>query len=217
MANQETAYGLRPIGMVGSGSNSTGITEYELANNDTNVIFNGEIVVPLATGFIGQAGDTAGGTTQALGVLTGVMYHDATQKKPVWLNYWPGSGGVSVDTNHPVRAYVADNPNQLFQVASDATTTDRATAQGFVFANTDLGTSARTASTDTGSSTSQMSVANVAATATLPLRIVGIVDDDANRDFTAAGIPFVVRLNAHYNAGTRSFDSQTTADSTGLN
>ena len=182
MANQETAYGLRPIGMVGSGSNSTGITEYELANNDTSVIFNGEIVVPLATGFIGQAGDTAGGTTQALGVLTGVMYHDATQKKPVWLNYWPGSGGVSVDTNHPVRAYVADNPNQLFQVASDATTTDRATAQGFVFANTDLGTSARTGSTDTGSSTSQMSVANVAATATLPLRIVGIVDDDANRD-----------------------------------
>ena len=62
MANQETAYGLRPIGMVGSGSNSTGITEYELANNDTSVIFNGEIVVPLATGFIGQAGDTAGGT-----------------------------------------------------------------------------------------------------------------------------------------------------------
>ena len=217
MANQETAYGPRPIGMVGSGANSTGITEYEIANNNTAVIFNGEIVVPLATGFIDQAGDTAGGTTQALGVLTGVMYHDSTQKKPVWLNYWPGSGGVSVDTNHPVRAYVADNPNQLFQVASDASSTNRATAQGFVFANTDLGTSARTGSTDTGKSDSQMSVANVAATATLPLRIVGIVDDDANSDFTAAGIPFVVRLNAHFNAGTRSFDSQSTADSTGLN
>ena len=217
MANQETAYGLRPIGMVGSGANSTGITEYEIANNNTAVIFNGEIVVPLATGFIDQAGDTAGGTTQALGVLTGVMYHDSTQKKPVWLNYWPGSGGVSVDTTHPVRAYVADHPNQLFQVASDASSTNRATAQGFVFANTDLGTSARTGSTDTGKSDSQMSVANVAATATLPLRIVGIVDDDANSDFTAAGIPFVVRLNAHFNAGTRSFDSQTTADSTGLN
>ena len=217
MANQETAYGLRPIGMVGSGANSTGITEYEIANNNTAVIFNGEIVVPLATGFIDQAGDTAGGTTQALGVLTGVMYHDSTQKKPVWLNYWPGSGGVSVDTNHPVRAYVADNPNQLFQVASDASSTNRATAQGFVVANTDLGTPARTGTTDTGKSDSQMSVANVAATATLPLRIVGIVDDDANSDFTAAGIPFVVRLNAHFNAGTRSFDSQTTADSTGLN
>jgi hypothetical protein len=216
MANQETAYGLRPIGMVGSGPNSTGITEYEIASGNTNVIYNGEICVPLASGYIDQAGDTAGGTTQALGVLTGVMYQDSTQKKPVWLNYWPGSGGVSVDTNYPVRAYVADNPNQLFQVASDASLTSKATAQAAVFANTDLGTSARSGSTDTGKSSSEASVANIATTATLPLRIVGIVDDDANADFTAAGIPLKVRLNAHFNAGTRRFDSQTTADSTGL-
>ena len=216
MANQETAYGLRPIGMVGSGPNSTGITEYEIASGNTNVIFNSGIVVPLATGFVDQAGDTAGGTTQALGVLTGVMYQDSVRKQPVWLDYWPGSGAVSVDTNHPVRAYVADNPNQLFQISSDASLTNKATAQAAVFANTDLGTSARTGSTDTGKSNSQASVANIAVTATLPLRIVGIVDDDANSDFTVAGIPLKVRLNAHFNAGTRRFDSQTTADSTGL-
>jgi hypothetical protein len=216
MANQESAYGLRPIGMVGSGPNSTGITEYEIASNNTNAIFNGSIVVPLSTGYIDQAGDTAGGTTQALGVLTGVMYQDSTQKKPVWLNYWPGSGGVSVDTNYPVRVYVADNPNQLFQVSSDASLTNRATAVATIFANTDLGTSARTGSTDTGASNSQASVANVAVTATLPLRIVGIVDDAANSDFTVAGIPLKVRLNAHFNAGTRRFDSQTTADSLGI-
>jgi len=216
MANQETAYGLRPIGMVGSGPNSTGITEYEIASNNTNVIYNGGIVVPLSTGYIDYAGDTAGGTTQALGVLTGVMYQDSVRKQPVWLNYWPGSGAVSVDTNHPVRVYVADNPNQLFQVSSDASLTNRATAVATIFANTDLGTSARTGSTDTGASNSQASVANVAVTATLPLRIVGIVDDDANSDYTAAGIPLKVRLNAHFNAGTRRFDSQSTADSTGL-
>jgi hypothetical protein len=79
-----------------------------------------------------------------------------------------------------------------------------------------LGTSARTGSTDTGKSNSQASVANVNTTATLPLRIVGIVDDDANSDYTAAGIPLKVRLNAHFNAGTRRFDSQTTADSLGI-
>ena len=216
MANQETAYGLRPIGMVGSGPNSTGITEYEIASNNTNVIYNGGIVVPLATGYIDYAGDTGGATTQALGVLTGVMYQDSVRKQPVWLNYWPGSGAVSVDTNHPVRVYVADNPNQLFQVSSDASLTNRATAVATIFANTDLGTSARTGSTDTGASNSQASVANVTVTATLPLRIVGIVDDAANSDYTAAGIPLKVRLNAHFNAGTRRFDSQSTADSTGL-
>jgi hypothetical protein len=216
MANQETAYGMRPVGIVGAGVNSTGVTEYEIASNNTNVIYQYEIVVPLAAGVIDQAGDTAGGTTQALGVLTGVQYHDSVQKKPVWLNYWPGSGSVSVDTNYPVKAFVADNPNQIFQVASDASLTNRATALATVFSNTDLGTSAQSGSTDTGRSSAAASVANVAVTATLPLRIVGIADDEANSDYTAAGIPLLVRLNAHFNAGTRRFDSQTTADSTGI-
>jgi hypothetical protein len=216
MANQETAFGLRPVGLVGSGANSTGVTEYEIASNNTDVIYNGEIVVPLAAGVIGQAGDTAGGTTQALGVLVGVQYHDSTQKKPVWLNYWPGSGSVSVDTNYPVKALVADNPNQLFVVAADATLTNRATALATVFANASLGTSARSGSTDTGKSSAQLSVSSVAVTATLPLRIVGLVDDDANNDYASAGAHLLVRLNAHFNAGSRRFDSQTTADSTGI-
>jgi hypothetical protein len=216
MANQETAFGLRPVGLVGSGANSTGVTEYEIASNNTDVIYNGEIVVPLAAGVIGQAGDTAGGTTQALGVLVGVQYHDSTQKKPVWLNYWPGSGSVSVDTNYPVKALVADNPNQLFVVAADATLTNRATALATVFANASLGTSARSGSTDTGKSSAQLSVSSVATTATLPLRIVGLVDDDANNDYASAGAHLLVRLNAHFNAGSRRFDSQTTADSTGI-
>ena len=216
MANQETAFGLRPVGLVGSGANTTGVTEYEIASNNTNAIYNGAIVVPLAAGVIDQAGDTAGGTTQALGVLVGVQYHDSTQKKPVWLNYWPGSGSVSVDTNYPVKALVADNPNQLFVVAADASLTDRATALATVFANASLGTSARSGSTDTGKSSAELSVSSVATTATLPLRIVGLVDDDANSDYASAGAHLLVRLNAHFNAGSRRFDSQTTADSTGI-
>ena len=216
MANQETAFGLRPVGLVGSGVNSTGVTEYEIASNNTNAIFNGSIVVPLAAGVIDQAGATNGGTTQALGVLVGVQYHDSTQKKPVWLNYWPGSGSVSVDTNYPVKALVADTPNQLFVVAADATLTDRATALAAVFANASLGTSARTGSTDTGKSNSQLGVSTIATTATLPLRIVGLVDDDANNDYASAGAHLLVRLNAHFNAATRAFASQTTADSTGI-
>jgi hypothetical protein len=216
MANATTAYGLRPIGLVGSGANSTGVTEYEIASNNTNAIYQYEIVVPTSAGVIDQAGDTAGGTTQALGVLMGVQYHDSVQKKPVWINYWPGSGSVSVDTNYPVKAYVADDPNQLFKVASDASLTNRATALAAVFANASLGTSARSGSSANGNSTSALSVSSIATTATLPLRVVGIMDDEANSDFTAAGIPLIVRLNAHFNAGTRRFDSQTTADSTGI-
>jgi hypothetical protein len=216
MANQNTAYGLRPIGLVGSGANSTGVTQYEIASNNTNPIYQYSLCVPLAAGVIDHAGATNGGTTSALGVLMGVEYQDATQKKPVFLNYWPGSGAVSVDTNYPVKAFVADNPNQLFKVASDASLTDRATAQTAVFANASLGTSARAGSSENGSSTSALGVSTINTTATLPLRIVGIMDDAGNEDFAAAGIPMIVRINAHYNSNTSRFDSQTTATTTGV-
>ena len=105
---------------------------------------------------------------------------------------------------------------ELFVVAADATLTDRATALATVFANASLGTSARSGSTDTGKSSAELSVSSVATTATLPLRIVGLVDDDANNDYASAGAHLLVRLNAHFNAGSRRFDSQTTADSTGI-
>ena len=216
MANQETAYGLRPIGLVGSATNSTGVTKYEIASDNTNAIFQYSIVVPLAAGVIDQAGATDGGTTQALGVLVGIEYVDSTTKKTTFLNYWPGANSVSVDTNFPVKALVADNPMQTFQVASDATLTNRATALAGVFANASLGTSARSGSTDTGRSTSALGVSTIATTATLPLKIMGIVDDDANSDFAAAGIPLIVRINAHYNAPNARFDSQTTATTTGI-
>ena len=215
MANAETAFGLRPVGLVGSATNSTGLTTYEIASDNTNALFQYGLVVPTAAGVIDQAGATSGGTTAALGVLMGIEYHDSAQKKPVFLNYWPGANSVSVDTNFPVKALVADNPDQLFAVAADATLTNRATALATVFANASLGTSARTGVTATGRSNSQLNVASVAVTATLPLRIVGLVDDDSNNDYASAGAHLLVRINAHYNAATRRFDSQTTADSTG--
>ena len=216
MANSTTAYGLRPIGLNGSATNSTGVTQYEIASNNTNAIYQYGIVVPTSGGAIDQAGATDGGTTQALGVLMGVEYQDSAQKKPVFINYWPGANSVSVDTNFPVKAFVADNPNQLFKVASDATLTDRATGLTAIFANATLGTSARTGSDSTGVSNSALSVSSIATTATLALRIVGIMDDPANEDYSAAGIPLIVRLNAHFNAPTSRFDSQTTATSTGI-
>ena len=58
--------------------------------------------------------------------------------KTVFKNYWPGSNNVNVDTNHPVKAFVFDNPMQLFTVVADGTNTDRATALADVFANASM-------------------------------------------------------------------------------
>jgi hypothetical protein len=72
MANSNTAFGLRPVGIVGSGVNSTGVTQYEIASDNTNAIYQFGIVVPTSAGVVAYAGATDGGTTQALGVLMGV-------------------------------------------------------------------------------------------------------------------------------------------------
>ena len=216
MANINGAFGLRPIAKLGQGSNSTGFTgytPYEIASDNSNRIYQGMPVIPLSTGFIDRVGAAAGGSVSLVGAFMGCEFVSSTTCKVVFSNNWPGSGA---DSNHPVKAFVADNPNQLFKVASDATLTDRATALTGVFANASLGTSARTGSTNTGNSNSALSVSSIATTATLPLRIVGIMDDEANNDFTAAGIPLIVRINAHFNATTSRFDSQTTATTTGV-
>jgi hypothetical protein len=215
MANQDTAFGLRPIGLNGSAVNSTGVTQYEIAAANTNAIYQFSPVIPLTAGVIDIVGNANGGTVPFLGVLMGVEYVDSSTKKTVFKNYWPGANNVSVDTNFPVKAFVADNPNQLFRIAADESVTDRATALADVFSNCSLAT-ATSGSTATGRSTAQLDISTAATTATLAMRIVGIVNDVANNDYDAAGVNFIVRFNFHFNAPASSSDSQTTADSTGI-
>ena len=215
MANQDTAFGLRPIGLNGAGANTTGVTQYEIAATNTNAIYQYSPVIPLAAGVIDIVGNANGGTVPALGVLMGVEYVDSSTKKTVFKNYWPGSNNVSVDTNFPVKAFVADNPNQLFMVAADGATTDRATALADVFANASLAT-ATSGSTSNGRSTAELDISTAATTATLFMRIVGLSQDVANLDYASAGVNFVVRFNFHHNAPVAASASQTTSLSTGI-
>ena len=215
MANQDTAFGLRPIGLNGAGANTTGVTQYEIASNNTNAIFQYSPVIPLAAGVIDLVGNANGGTVPALGVLMGVEYVDSSTKKTVFKNYWPGSNNASIDTNFPVKAFVADNPNQLFMVAADGATTDRATALADVFANASLAT-ATSGSTANGRSTAELDISTAATTATLFMRIVGLTQDVANLEYASAGVNFVVRFNFHHNAPVAASASQTTSLSTGI-
>jgi len=197
MANTLTGgFGLRPIGKVGGNVNNNSTTMYEIANNYTTAIYNGGIVVPASTGTIII-------TDQAiapLGVLGGVEYVDSVTGKTTHLNYWPGSNAVSVDTNHPVKAYVYDDPMQLFVVAADGTNTDRATALADVFANCDMA-SVNNGSTNTGKSSDMLDISTAATTNTLDVRIVGLYEDEGNTDYSAVGHQYVVRLNGHFNTG----------------
>jgi hypothetical protein len=49
-------------------------------------------------------------------------------------------------------------------------------------------------------SSAALAVSTVATTNNLNLRIMGWQEDPENSDFTAAGIPIIVRLNNHFNS-----------------
>ena len=208
MANINGSFGLRPLSKLGSGANSTGgsgYSLYEIANGETDKIYHGAPVVPVAGGHVEPVGAAAGGTVSLAGVFQGCEYVDSTTGKTVWKNYWPGSGA---DSNHPVKAFIIDDPMQLFVIATDATWTSKATARADTFLNANFST-ATTGTDSTGISLGRLAVSTLATTAALHMRVMGWVDDPENADFSAAGIGVIVRLNNHFNAPNGSIAAGT--------
>ena len=208
MANSNVSFGLRPIGKIGQSTNSTGLTEYRIASDNSNPIFQGMAVIPLAGGVIDDLQAAAGGNVSIVGVFNGCEYVSSTTGETIRANQWPGSGA---DSNFPVKAFLYDDPNQLFTIATSnvvAAANTEAEIRAAVFANIALATG-NSGSTTSGMSSATADLDTIATTNTLALRIMGVQDDPDNSDFTAAGIPLIVRINNHFNAPTGSIAAGT--------
>mgnify|MGYP003136365466 FL=1 len=208
MANINGSFGLRPISKLGGATNSTGVTgytPYEIASDNSDKIYHGQVVIPLATGYIDHTANAAGGTVSHLGVFQGCEYVSSVTGKTTFSNYWPGTGA---DSNHPVKAFIVDDPNQLYVIATDASWTSKATARASVFLNASLSTGI-TGTDTTGLSLGRLAISTLATTNTLTLRVMGWLEDPMNQDFAAAGIGAVVRLNTPFNAPVGSIAAGT--------
>jgi hypothetical protein len=208
MPNINGAFGLRPIKKLGQAPNNNGMTEYRIATDNTNAIYEGSPVIPLATGFIDRAQAAAGGTVSLLGVFGGCEFVSATTGETVFSNFWPGSGA---NTNFPVKAFVYDDPAQLFLIATSnvvaaADTEDEVRAAVFTNANF---AGAQSGVAATGLSSATLDLDTIDTTAARHLRIMGVHEDPENADFTAAGIGLIVRLNNHFNAPNGSIAAGT--------
>mgnify|MGYP003115160162 CR=1 FL=1 len=219
MANIQKAFGLRPISKLGSSTNSTGNSNYSMyaiANGNTNKLYQGQMVIPLGSGYIDRAQAAAGGSVSTVGVFWGCEYVSSVTGKMTFSNFWPGSGA---DSAHEIKAYVYDDPDQLFVVATDATVTNEAALRALVYSNANFGAVANFTGYDgsdiSGSSKAQIAASGGNATAARPLRIMGWMQDTSNLDYTAAGVGIVVRLLNHFNAPTGSLAAGTPA-TTGL-
>jgi hypothetical protein len=186
MANTDKAFGLRPIGNL----SATGAQKqygYEIADNQSGTIFQGDLVV-LTAGYISRF--LPASHTAAVGVFNGCNYIDPTTGKPTFKNYYPGSVNI---TTGKIIADVIDDPSQLFLVQCDA---------GFTAA--DVGKNADVigtgGSTTTGVSTMELNSSTLATTAALNLKTVGLYNVPSN-DFGSFAV-VVVKINEHVYGST---------------
>ena len=204
MANQDAPFGFRAIGGMGSSYETQGTSKYQINDNWTNAIFQGDLVgmgdgtVTDRAGTTSVAGYIFGSiaaTTLNLGVFNGCFYIDPTTAKPTWKNYYPGGTNITTGT---IDAYCYDNPQQLYEVQTAGTLT-QADVGSLIDDNTYVAGS-------TISGQSKLEIAASSGFTTAQWRIIRLSEDPSNSDTGNANSNWVVRLNEsiYYNSAILS-------------
>jgi len=132
MANQDAAFGLRPLKTFVQQDDSTGMSSHKISPGDASVIFQGSLVGSPATG-TGYVDLQTAALVLNLGAFWGTFYVDPTTLKPTFKNYYPGS--VTPPSSGAVEAFVYDSPMQEYEIQSD---NDGASAVTDIFRCADL-------------------------------------------------------------------------------
>ena len=180
MANLDAPQGFIPMRHMSGGVIRT--NAYEIANGSGTSIFSGDLVQLLTNGTITlMANDT-----KPIGAFYGCGYTDQATGDVKFLKVWTAS--TTVKTNSSVIAYVYDDPDITFKVQCDGT-----------FANTDVGLNSNVTltagNTEFGYSKQEITVSTFAVTATLPIRILRLIDEPSNAVGAAAKVE--VFINNH--------------------
>ena len=181
MANKNTqGFGLIAAGMLGQTPATQGLGKYKIDAGYATTIYNGGAVASSA-GYIveGQGTDTP-----ILGVLNGIFYNAATTLKPTFANHYVQ---VTPANSEDIDAFVYDNPQQQYVVATDATV-----AQAGFLETYDMNASA--GSTTTGQSSATLDIGDTSADAA-SWRLLRSAEDPENEDIGAAFASVVVVAN----------------------
>ena len=184
MANQDAAFGLRPIGRVGGTPYTGGQSRYRIAANYGTAIFQGDMVMQVTGGTVEIHAD--GGTVPIVGVFNGCQYTDPTTGEQRFSNFYPASTNAS-----DLIAFIIDDPMVVFEVQADA-----AFPVADLFGNFDVVyTSA--GSTTTGISGSELKVSDGGTATTLSLKAIDISEDPENSDVASANTNVKVVIQNH--------------------
>tara|TARA_Y100000593_G_scaffold59706_1_gene110709 strand:+ start:88 stop:672 length:585 start_codon:yes stop_codon:yes gene_type:complete len=188
MANVDAPFGLRPIGNTVGGTTFQ-TTEYQIKDNQSNSIFQGDIVEidTSNAGFVDV--QAAVSNEDAIGVFNGCFIEsDPSTGKPKFSNFYSQTN----ITQGAIKAFVFDNPYQRFLIQGDSAT---------AAAQTDVGKVADTIATHSGSTTTGISGVELdvsdLATSDGQLRVTGFTGDPSNNELSTTHTNYVVYFNEH--------------------
>jgi len=205
MASVASPYGLKPVNLIGGQPYAGSVREIKLSTNNTAALFNGDIIQLTSAGNPQAltATITTGTTAGVVGVMTGARYTNPVTKQSLWAQYIPANAITGGYTD--VYVYVADDPDLVMQVQGSAafgTLTNG--AAGAIGKNAALGNFSA-GSTSTGNSAVNATVGvnggSLASTATLAVRIVGVVPGTENDTYP--------ELLVKWNFGAHSYNFAT--------
>ena len=183
MANRNTqGFGLVPAGTLGQTPATSGTGKYKIDAGYATTIYQGGAVASSA-GYIID-GQPSSGDTPILGVLNGIFYNAATTLKPTFSNHYVQ---VTPANSEDIDAFVFDNPQQQYVVATDAAVTQAGFLETY-----DMNVSA--GSTTTGRSSATLDIGDTSADAA-SFRLLRSAEDPENEDITAAFASVVVVPN----------------------
>lgn len=162
MATSATPHGFRPVGLLGGGSWSDSVRHMKVTNSYGTSIFYGDVLKVVAAGTVEK--DTGTTAMTPVGIFVGCSYTDPSTSQPTYSQMWTAST-VATD----IQAYVIDDPNVVFQAQGDATLAQTALGNNVAVVQT-------AGSTSIGHSKNAIDSSTIAATKTLPVRILGFID-----------------------------------------
>lgn len=193
MPAYSTPVGFQPVKLLGDRPYTNAQSEFPIATGYATALRPGDLVRLNAAGFLAKETGTAtpllnGGGI--LGVFLGCSYTDAVLGKTYRTN-WTASTAAA-----DAVGYVCSDPDAIFRAVYVSGTT---VVTGLTVANA-LGKNVAMVQNTTSTGTSDVAISGVAATATLPFRIVGVDPDSLNAAGTLYTAMFVT-----YNAGMHSY------------
>lgn len=172
MASSAYPFGMVPTENLAAGYNTQGFETLNIADGYTTAIYFGDVVKKVTGGTIEKDAGTSSLTP--IGVFVGCRYINSIGYA-VDSQYWPG-----ITTGYTVYAKVVTDPDAVFAIQADGALTDGGSNTGSEVNGLNAAIVQTAGSATFGKSKNALDGNSCSTTNTLPLRIVGLVEQPNN-------------------------------------